>query len=67
MNSRSSYGDIFADQLRVTLSLNTNIPQSTFCYSSVILSPANFPVKMSPYEREGDIERKGTETIVGSE
>jgi hypothetical protein len=38
-----------------------------FCYSSVILSPINFPVKMSPYEREGDIERKGTETVIGFE
>ena len=31
------------------------------------LSPSNFPVKMSPYESEGDIERKGTETIIGFE
>jgi hypothetical protein len=36
-------------------------------YSSVNLSPSNFPVKMSPYERRGDIEPKGTETIVGVE
>jgi hypothetical protein len=37
------------------------------CYSSVNLSPVNFPVKMSPYERKGDIERRGTETIIGLE
>jgi len=37
------------------------------CYSSVNLSPVDFPVKMSPYEKEGDIERKGTETIIGFE
>ena len=40
---------------------------STGCYSSVNLSPTNFPVKMSPYEREGDNEHKGTETIIGFE
>jgi hypothetical protein len=39
----------------------------TLCYSSVNLSPTNFSVKMSPYERRGDIEPKGTEAIVDTE
>jgi hypothetical protein len=42
-------------------------PDSEVCYSSVNLSPTNFSVKMSPYERRGDIEPKGTEAIVGTE
>ncbi len=37
------------------------------CYSSVILSPVNFPVKMSPYERKGDIEHQRAEAGTGDE
>jgi hypothetical protein len=37
------------------------------CYSSVNLSPINFSVKMSPYERKGDIEHQRIGMVTGDE
>jgi hypothetical protein len=49
----------------VTFSLDNNSSRDWLCWCSMILSPVNCSEKMSPYEREGDIEQKGTEEIDG--
>ena len=38
---------------------------SVGCGCSMILSPVNCSEKMSPYEREGDIEHEGTKEADG--
>jgi hypothetical protein len=58
---KSSYGDIFAEQLGVTLSLNTNTPNIEFVILQRLCHPLREKGKCH-HDGKGDIEQQRAKT-----